>query len=256
MSILGKTTSAFLLFLVPQLASAATYASGSAKGTDAKPITVPGWPGLQTVEFRFSSQDHHILRLGAYLDQGKVHTQFRDNNPDDYYSWKVGYESIQGPGIISGSAFNSCDGGECVSLTERPPGDYVFVISGFTFSYLGFDHHIDRVMVWENQGQLRVRFADKNNDDKYQYSVQYVWVPRSKVSQVVARSGSGKREALAAIPRGKAVISGFSFDFANDDHHIRNFGLSAIDGNLKVGFGDKNGDDLFRYNVAVAILKP
>ena len=56
--------------------------------------------------------------------------------------------------------------------------DLMFDLREKAFGGVKNDHHIDRIEVMEDNGYLTVSFNDKNDDDGFDYTVDYAYVPR------------------------------------------------------------------------------
>lgn len=184
------------------------------------------------------------------------------DDPKDRYFYKVAHE------VESGAIdrFSIRDVG-CVGKCERtlpfPQGmpsidRGIFALVGFKLFYTGGrDHHVDEIAVFEEDGELTVKFNDRNDDDTFGYEVQYTWI--SPVGQNVhlgEASGLATGAERRLLPEGVKVIRGFEFDFSSDDNHLREIGVLTSQDNLEVYYGDKGGDDQFRWNVRWATVEP
>lgn len=234
----------------------------------AAPVVVGGWgygihsvnysprgtPVLSSFHFKWGG-DHHIDEMGVILQNGKATGAFNDKNNDDYFGWQAGYEEISDINLIRASTTGHCTRGTCNHLVNRPDEDSVFALSGFRFKFGNNDHHIDQIQVYERKGVINVTYRDKNGDDPFLFDFQYVWVPRSAISTVVAPYGKTTRERNVPIPRGRALIAGFSFDFTKDDHQIGTVWLELLNGNALFKYFDKNADDEFVFSANAIILR-
>ena len=58
------------------------------------------------------------------------------------------------------------------------------------------------------------------------------------------------------VPAGYTfVVRGFSFQFASSDHHIKTIGIEHGGTNLNIYYSDKNGDDLYYYEISYALVR-
>ena len=246
-----------------------------------------GVPLLSTFYFRFEKKDssegvdNHInaimvLPAGAAEDASpnaetplqivgsrKIRLMYQDAEADaakDRYFYRMAH-SVRP--FSSARRFQIRDigcQGEC--KRDLPPPQVVhpsadrgvFVLVGFQLYFTGGrDHHIDKIAIFEEDGNLTVRLNDRHNDDDddspvFAYLVDYAWVSRHSQNVHLAKeSGSA---------RGLKVIRGFEFDFVSGDHHLREVGVLMNNENLEVYYGDKNGDDLFEWTVHWAKITP
>jgi hypothetical protein len=133
-------------------------------------------------------------------------------------------------------------------------------LAGFSFNYSSDDHHIKTVKAIANNDKLEYSYRDKNADDKYIWTISRVQIP-AKDNKSYVTSGSCKRSGLYKlgdfgeyIP----VLKGFSFNFTNEDHHLRDIGIRIIKISgiwyVEVNYSDKNGDDTFQWSVTYALI--
>lgn len=242
-----------------------------------------GVPLLHKFYTRFTGTDvdHHINQLlvqpdGAIEDLApNADPGFANSNPDNG-NLRVSLQDLEGSHefffnvghiVVDGlTRFRIRDVG-CVGACSRrlpdPPAPGMrFVLIGFQIAYDRRDHHIDEVAILERDGVLNVSFNDRNDDDIFNYAVDFAWVPSSMVTSLGSRSGSaqGGEEVPILEPFhhlfGKNVISGFRFDFDKKDHHIRDIGVLVYADKLQVFYGDRNFDDQFRWQVEWVTLSP
>jgi hypothetical protein len=236
---------------------------GLAKGFITPQIGVSqnGAPLLQSFYFRFTSEDHQFGAIEVVPNVpaiNKASLGFTDKNRDDQYFYNITFAPYFGEIFRRSEGREFCKG-SCTYPIQAPanPANYVFVIRGFYIYYYGGDHHIDQIKIQERNGLVTVALNDKNDDDRFLVDLYYAYIPRSRFSEISARSGTAKGAQRAGIRRGTAVIRGFNFDFKSDDHHIKELGV-VMNGNgqLEAYYGDKNQDDSFDWGVEYAILNP
>jgi hypothetical protein len=243
-----------------------TTLSGFGEGTLQRNFSVSGVPLLKSFFFDFGAgQDHHILHVSVYPEtNGTITLAFEDNDGNDEFFYNIAYEATAASGTVVGSASDVCKGTCTRAITRSSPAsNYVFVLRGFRIYYHGVDHHIDEIAPYESNGQLRVRFNDKNNDDTFIWYARWAWVPRSRFGAVGTVGGHSctadnmcDRDSKS-VPAGHAVIRGFRFDFTSSDHHLGNWGVFTYNhGVIEAYFGDKNGDDEFYWFAQYAVLAP
>jgi hypothetical protein len=182
--------------------------------------------------------DHHIQRiaiLSDYPQTDKTWVQFRDKNADDDYSYNIRLRTLDVPGAIlgrvavddSGSDTHCATRGACAVPLNKPAGDYVFALRGFRLQYASGDHEIDHISIIEANGTLQVAFNDRNDDDRFRFEVEYVWLPRAAVEATGSVKGQRAKEDNTPVPHNKPVIAGFTVDYVNDDHDLKAFSISA-----------------------------
>jgi hypothetical protein len=258
-----------------------------------------GVPLLKTVNFQFvpsykkcvpvetgdcfDQVDHHINSIlidpkTLAFHQGRIRIGFTDKFPDDPFYYNVQHYLEFNPSIRRfDTGYNQAVGHATDKTISRPTpaSDYEFVLIGFELRFLRNDnqgglplpdHHINEVGIIENDGKVTVDFNDENFDDRFQYRIQYAYVPR----EMFITSGLGESSGIAArdfaqqdIPSGPAVIRGFRFDFRLTciglticgDHHLKKIAVINQGGRVQVRYADKNGDDFFTWRVKWGILK-
>lgn len=255
------------MFLATALAAAAAVpvttsaqsASGYGDGYTTTTMRVEGAPLLKGFYFRYDNDDHHILNVAAQPHTpslGQLTLAYMDNNGDDRYFYNVLFSPYYGEIFRRTNPTQYCKG-RCTMPIQAPANrqDYVFVVTGFNIYYRGGDHHIDEVRLTEDGGNVTVAFNDNNDDDLFAWDLQYSYIPRSRFTALDARSGTAAGAAGATIENGNAVLRGFVFNFENDDHHIKDFGVwMGYAGQLQVYYGDRNQDDRFKWVVDYGIL--
>lgn len=243
---------------VPVTAQAQS-ASGYANGYATTNLRVDGAPLLKSFYFRYENEDHHLAGVEVQPHSpalGRLSLMFQDDNGDDRYFYNVQFSPYYGEIFRRNHPREYCTD-TCTVPVAAPPNlqDYVFVITGFYIYYRGGDHHIDEIRITEDSGKVTVAFNDQNDDDPFAWDLQYAYVPRSRFTALDARSGTAAGAAEAPIENGNAVVRGFAFNFASDDHHIKDFGVwMGYAGKLQVYYGDKNPTDKFRWVVDYGIV--
>jgi hypothetical protein len=236
-------------------ASAATppkVVSGSGQGTVFPKFTPLGATLLDGFEYHFTNGDHPLQRVGAtpLPQQSAMEVMLADKNGGDNFTFRIAHDHVDQNGIQSHSLHGSCAGQCDVPLGTRPPGDVVFVITGFRFAFDNGEHPIGKIMVFESGGGLSTSFRDQNGDDPYTFDVGYAWVPRSRLDVANARtSGIVHGRSSTTIPAaiGEKVISGFLLESRGSgnagDDNIRDLGIVAGSGSFDLLFGDRNPAD-------------
>src|SRR5262245_3103049 len=215
----------------------------SAGGSTVLPFAHTGVPLLDSFHFRFRSQDHHLQTVRIDPDEplGELTLQFDDKNGDDGYNYNIIHQVVDDArvqrGSVSGNIGSEVD--NTVRL-QRPAGDFVFVLIGFSLQFRGTDHHINEVRILEFDSILHVRYLDKHDGPGGQdgdeppptflWDVQFAWVPSDLFVELGTASGKDDRfTARRNIAAGPSVIRGFSFDFQSEDHHLTEIGVTTPD---------------------------
>lgn len=86
----------------------------------------------------------------------------------------------------------------------------------------------------------------------YRVSVQYAWIPRSRVEREGALAGGDRRHREP--PSRIDALQGFEFTFNNGDHHLLGLGINSS-GRGDIMFQDNNTDDPIQWSAAYLTLK-
>ncbi len=229
---------------------------------------VDGTPLLDSFYFNFTGTDHHIQAIrvkpaspvpdpspeSSEPSPGRIHLIYKDKSYGRDYFYNVSHFDHLNSDIRRDKIFDFCEG-SCIRGLQKPFGDYVFVITGFSFFFPGTDHHIDEMEIIENNGNVKVSYNDKNNDDLFKFELEYSYVPR----HLIQRMGTVGRSNVKGgdsnnISSGDSVIRGFKLNFRSKDHEIKDIGVMTRPGKVEVFYGDKNQDDRFDWTVRWATL--
>jgi hypothetical protein len=220
-----------------------------------------GVPLLDSFFFQFTNDDHHLTAISITPDrpQGKIFLQFQDKNGDDDYFYKVIHRIVNDSRVQQFSTSSDiCSENVCTVELPKPAGDFIFVLIGFSLRFTGDDHHVKVVDIHERRGSLSVTFRDKQTAPPpiFLWDVQYAYVPRDLFVELGRSDGRGDRGGAGRdISAGPSVICGFSFRFVDDDHHLRDIGVTTPDnGRVEVFYEDHNSDDAFNWSVDWGIL--
>ena len=237
---------------------------GTATGSTAVPYHYSGALLLDHFYFRYTDSDHHLTHLEALPSSAdRLFVAFEDKNGDDQYEYRVAHQRIPSTGVVAGHLYRSGCHGYCRTKISVPVGDYVFVISGFSFLFADDDHHIDEIRISELNGYLTHAFNDKNDDDEYSAIVDYYWVPRSHFSffETLYGTPAHRGQATRDVPAGDKVIREFAVKNIENggeaDNHIKRFGFLTNSTTIDIYYGDKDPTDsgYWSYRLSYAILK-
>lgn len=234
--------------------------SGFGFGSITRTFDQPGTPLVDHFYFRFSDDDHHFGHMSAWpQSNGTILVAFQDQNSDDEYFYRVAHQRVSSTGLVLGSFADICLT-RCVRTISRPAGDYVFVLTGFRFFYIGGrDRHFDEIGVIESNGTVTTWLNDRaqDTDDTFTAYISYAWVPRARLSTVSAISGTVENNGgiRRTVTQGNKVIRGFRVDSLNSDRHIRELGIMTNFDNIEVYDSDNTpGGDSWTYDVRFAVL--
>jgi hypothetical protein len=239
-------------------------------GFQERSFSPQGTPLLDSFYFQYTSDDHHLSQIMILLNSpqpGKMRVGFHDINLDDDYFFKVVHRPVVDSRIRTFSRDLDLCVGACNVPIDRPGEDFEFVLMGFQLAYQGAingrDHHVNQVALTEHDGELRMRFGDKDMNTNVLWRIQYAYVPRDLFLAIGESSGVRERGGdRRNIQPGASVIRGFFFNFepyftSGGDHHIRDIGVTTPDdGRVEVFYEDKNGDDGFDWVVRWGVLDP
>ncbi len=269
---LGLAAAGALAATVPASAAFAQDLSGNytnsgapSPGTVVRQSPHSGVSLLKSFYFRFLNGDHHLAVVGVRPEQpqvGQTQLIFKDINGDDPYNYQTQHAPVDSSGVFLGAFGPELSRGMRTFPINRPAGDYVFVLRGFSFGFLGVasDHHLQHLGIYEQNGNLTVAFNDGHSsdvDDLYSATVQYAYVPRSRFASLGTVEGWSvpNGEQSLSIPAGTSVMRGFDVAFTSEDHHIEELGFfQGGGGSVEAYFNDNNNDDLFNWAVDWGIL--
>ena len=257
--------------------------SGYSGGGGVFPLyPINGVPVLDSFYFRYTDADHHVQAISvdpaspipnpspesANTPPGQIFLTLQDQNRDDEFFYKVEHATVP-TSVYRQKTFDFCKQ-SCKQWLSPPSPRHVFVITGFTFFFPGTDHHLRRVGIWEQNGELNVHFADENGDDLFKYELEYVYLPPEMIAKmgheegVNALGGEARDIDLGPVATGPTIIRGFDFEFQPDldwgitqDQHIKDIGVRTPGSKIEVYYGDKeinDGGDRFNWGVDWAAL--
>jgi hypothetical protein len=123
---------------------------------------------LRSFELTYDRKDHHIDVVEISERNGQLTVALNDKNDDDPFSFNVAFSylapgSVKQRRVLSGSAVGS----DSRQLTDRPGPA---AICGFRLDFKKPDSHLKSFGV-ETLPDLSVHYADKNSDDRFDWSV-------------------------------------------------------------------------------------
>ena len=144
------------------------------------------------------------------------------------------------------------------------------LLDSFFFRYHNDEHHLQAIQIEPASpipnpcaecadvpaGQIFLTFQDEGADDNYFYRVSHASVPegvfRHRTSDFCKNTCS---QWLNRPSRDHVfVITGFTFFFPGKDHRLTRIAIWEENGQLTVHYKDRNGDDLFRYDLEYVYL--
>lgn len=196
------------------------------------------------------------------VEDGQVAIILQDKNADDSYFFDISHHPV-----ANVQRHNIRDVG-CVGRCERQlphplinARGNVFVLVGFQIFFTGGrDHRVDRIGVYVRNGKLIVELNDKNDDDVFGYSVDYVLLPRLRVRETdtftIGTAGVGS--VLRTVQVGDKVIRGFLFDFTGGpDMRLSRIAAGFLGLNsLLLAYSDDSFTSNFSATIDYAVLAP
>lgn len=123
--------------------------------------------------FLFSkNEDTHIKSLGYQLEPAEdaYFIYFRDKKPDEAVDFWVSYAMVKSTHVYcKGSVTGKARGSAYREISASHP-----FLQGFNLRFTNDDHHIQEVGVILKPGKMNVYFNDKNDDDEFEYTIQYL----------------------------------------------------------------------------------
>lgn len=261
---LGCVVTGLLVLSFPQL-SFAEEISGFGKGVITPSYNDPGAGLLSAFYFRFTHGDHPLQYIAAHpLSNSTMEVAFSDRNPrsnDDRqeYFFKVISQRQTEPSIIQKSASNVCVSYCPLEDPQLNDSKYIFVLRGFKFTYSGDDYAIKKIKISKVGGAIDVELHDRGGLNKFTVTVDYALVPKELIASTGSIQGQSKGATRRLIPSGRAIISGFSLEYPDDDYRMQEFGILATQptnpgSNIEIYFNDQSLSRKFNYQVDYAIL--
>lgn len=205
-----------------------------------------GVPLLSWFNFWYVFGDNHLRQIFALPLGDEIHLSFLDNSGSDTIGYSVGHYAVTN--IPWESYQGWCGGLGCVEWIGPHPPDTEFVLIGFSFWFTDNDHHLRQISIRETNGYLAVMYNDKSYDKPFGYTVEYSWVPRSKVLAKGNWGDGGKKTIKAqagTVPDGAVVLQSFDVSYISLDHHVQRLAVSP----REVSLYDHNHDDAIRTRV-------
>jgi hypothetical protein len=176
-------------------------------------------------------------------------------------------QKADGPGLRGGRGVAAYSGSSSGGQVLAPTGLARPGMCGFGFDYKKSDHHVKmigtgHILQATDGGTILfsdnacINFGDHNADDDYSWELFNRELPEGTIfcEYVPCNGGTG----ISTPPHCVPVLTGFSFRFANGDHHLARmniaFSKEGEDWRIKVGFHDQNGDDPFDGCVVVGFV--
>jgi len=126
-------------------------------------------------QLAFRGVDHFINEIGIIENDGEVTVHYADKNFDDTFLFRLRYAYVP---IDLFSRLGELHGTRARSFDRRFIESGMSVIRGFHFDFKpyftnGEDHRIKQIGVLTRDGEVEVAYADKNDDDGFDWVVRY-----------------------------------------------------------------------------------
>ena len=218
-------------------------------------------PGLVKFDLAYDVRSHHVAKIVAGGQSlGRFHLDMTDETPiQDSTTTCAKYMDLRGISrrhLVEGHGLR----GIARIPLDAPLGpDELFVLSGFGFwsqsEPTQTDHKIQKLRVtpFPRSGYVEVEYRDRSpQDDTYSAGIAYAIIPADRGVESSLRPhfdgtyssqfrfrGTGQ---TTRIP-GAALLHGFSLEFLNDDHNLRQVAIDLHSTNLiRVAFHDGDLD--------------
>lgn len=238
------------------------------RGTVTRPLSTTGGPGLLSAfYFKFLHDDHPLQTIAVHPLRNTIEVAFADRDPtseDDEYFGTIIYQHINDPRIIEKSASLPICISHCPLIDDQlrdceSRGECVFILRGFKFTYARNDFAIKKFAILENNGAIDTELHDRSGLNQFAVIVDYAIVPRALVSSSASVEGESRGATRRFVPPGVATLSGFSFEYLDDDFRMFELGALARQPvspgpNIEVYFSDRTQDRRIRYKVAYNIM--
>lgn len=218
------------------------------------PLTGLQSPVLAGFRLRFVDGDHQVRRIGVTASNDAVRGILSDANGRDDISLRANYRSA--PVYRPAAASKQCRG-TCTIPVATPPtdgaGNWELVLVGFSFDNLGGgDSKVRKLEIRpaSDRRSYRVELRDNGTFD-VKATLQYAWIRgdglTGRTTVTGARKAGSHQQTVKmanASTTARMLIAGFSFEFGNGDHNLRDIAIEReTDGYYYARFNDANYDD-------------
>lgn len=118
------------------------------------------------------SDDNHLKKLLIEEHSGSISVVFGDadaSSSSDYFNVSISYAYLH-PSLIRSSGHV---GGRGPGSQSSAIDSGVAVLRGFSMEYVSDDHHVDQLGIQVGEGSATAFLNDKNNDDQFDWSVDW-----------------------------------------------------------------------------------
>lgn len=224
----------------------------NARGTGTT-ATHPNFSGrtaaMTGFHFAFHDGDHKVKAIVLLQQDGAFTATFADNDGNDGFDATAWYRVLPREVRLQQAQASGCRGSCTVSI-PHVEGMH-FALGGFEVRFEQGDHNLRSFSIKPVSGGVVVTLKDNSGSAPFAARIQYFHVPLSRIlvgsssRTVGGKRPGGSQHVSASVPYGVRMLRGFSFQFENGDHHVKELGISATfqsDG-LKLSFNDSNFDD-------------
>jgi len=234
--------------------------------------------------------DHELLSIGvmvggtstdlspnvnfqpANIPDGRLEVALQDESPaGEVFSYKVSHSTLAMP---AARRFQIRQVGNVKEVIRTLPaeifgnrpelGEPLLALVGFRlFFNLGRDHELQRIGIWFRGHDLHVVFEDANPNPPFDYSflVDFVVIPPRPDIWVFRGVESGTAIGGGRVPvplqsRAHLLLTGWSLNFENGEHRIREIGVDRQGENFVPLYADENADDPISWRIEWAQIAP
>lgn len=215
---------------------------------------------LSIFDFRFTNTDHHIKTIEVRRYDDRAVLNFRDQDENDPYLYRVLYRRIPDASIAEDTGSHVCSDRECSFPLKMRPG-YTFALSGFHLEFAHGDRHVKSVAIRFSEDAIRIRLEDRDyhSSDQFHWAIQYVWIPDAAIqSRAVVRTFSGYGYQCSGFGSYNGlVLRGFEMSYQDgSDHHVRSVLAEAYEAQICGEFRDNDAGRSAAIQMYVAELRP
>lgn len=233
------------------------------------------FPGLSGFHLEFMNSDHHIhdIRVGERTADNSFRVGFGDGDGADPQRLWAMYKNLQVSGIHHVNGESLAPNNHQVSMPMPPvPPDHLVVLSGFS---LRMPERKNNHVKWFSiapdirgrEASMQVIFMDNDRrGDSFRCDVWFAYVPHARIAATTDRHRffgyhSDGFDFTAETTRekerpGDALLSGFSFEFFNGDHHLRKISIDPSNRNsFALAFTDDERVNKVRARLDYVIME-
>lgn len=264
MSWFAKAVTVFagLAVLLPASARA-DFREVTRDGTKSVSVSLNGLvnPAINTFWLRFTNGDHELRKIELKAWAGSAIATLADQNGDDPIRVDARFRSTTM--LLLRTQTAKCRGA-CTITIDRPAAGLHkdVVLTGFALERLDGDSNVRKIAIRPTADKFAyvVEYVDNGTFD-YNVTLRYAWITGTWSRDVVGGSrGTHDRSQQVEMDASRddvdSVLQGFSVEFLDGDHHLKDFAIQqGPDRQYSVRFNDNNFDDRMTATLDVVYLR-